>query len=105
MRHPLWSGWLSWLGLTLLNLGFFLGSDSYFFFLLCVLMLVLPALSLLHCGWEKGSSAPVSNMTAAMCALSPEHRPCFPIAQIATSPSKQTTALPRPIVCSARRTH
>ena len=47
MKHPLRTGRLSWLALTALSTGFFLATDSYFFFLLCALLLVLPLFSLL----------------------------------------------------------
>ena len=33
MKHPLRTGRLSWLALTALSTGFFLATDSYFFFL------------------------------------------------------------------------
>ena len=82
MRHPLWSGWLSWLGLTLLNLGFFLGSDSYFFFLLCVLMLVLPALSLLALRLGKRQLSARLEHDGDHVRFVPEHRPCFPIGKL-----------------------
>ena len=47
MKHPLRTGRLSWLALTALSTGFFLATDSYFFFLLCALLLFLPLFSLL----------------------------------------------------------
>ena len=85
MRHPLWSGWLSWLGLTLLNIGFFLGSDSYFFFLLCVLMLALPVLSLLALRLGKKQLSARLEHDGNRVRLVPEHRPCFPIGTLRTT--------------------
>ena len=58
------------------------GSVCYFFFLLCVLMLVLPARSLLASRLGKRQLSARLEHDGGHVRFVPEHRPCFPIGKL-----------------------